>query len=537
MSEIFINIELPKSWSWAKSKEIGIVINGDRGKNYPSRQHYIKSGIPFLSAGNLDEGKIDKSSLNYISLEKYNELNNGKLQSGDIIYCLRGTLGKCAAYDLEGNAAIASSLAILRPSELINKKYLLYFLQGPFGIKLIKHFDNGTAQPNLSGESFSNYDFPIAPFPEQLCIVSKIEELLSSLDKGIESIKTAEQQLEIYRQAVLGKAFEGAFTANWRKLNPNENAIAEFETIKAEREELYTKKIEEWILACEESTVKNTKKPSKPKKPYAGASITDEEKADLEVIDKSWALIRFIDLIKYEEDAIKRGPFGSAIKKSFFVPSGYKVYEQQHAISDDANLGKYYISEEKYLELIGFSVKPGDYILSCSGTIGRISKLPENCEPGLINQALMKIRLDEELISSKYFLYLFRSEVFQRRILKGNRGTGMQNLAGIDEIKELIIALPPKAEQEAIVLDIESRLSVCDKIEESITHSLLQSEALRQSILKKAFEGKLVAQDPNDEPAAVLLERIKAEREKNKPVKKVKENKVKQTKSKKTVTA
>jgi type I restriction enzyme S subunit len=104
---------------------------------------------------------------------------------------------------------------------------------------------------------------------------------------------------------------------------------------------------------------------------------------------------------------------------------------------------------------------------------------------------------------------LFRSEVFQRRILKGNRGTGMQNLAGIDEIKELIIALPPKAEQEAIVLDIESRLSVCDKIEESITHSLLQAEALRQSILKKAFEGKLVAQDPNDEPSSVLLEGLR----------------------------
>jgi type I restriction enzyme S subunit len=146
----------------------------------------------------------------------------------------------------------------------------------------------------------------------------------------------------------------------------------------------------------------------------------------------------------------------------------------------------------------------------------------------------MKIRLDEELMSSKYFLYLFRSEVFQRRILMGSRGTGMQNLAGIDEIKALIIALPPKAEQDAIVQDIESRLSVCDKIEESITTSLKQAEALRQSILKKAFEGKLAEQDPNDEPASVLLERIKAEREKNKPIKKVKEKKVKQAKATKT---
>jgi type I restriction enzyme S subunit len=424
----------------------------------------------------------------------------------------------------------SSAMKILVPTHSeVNMKFTFYFME-----TLRMNVDTHKRYWISVG---AKQNIPLPPLAEQHRIVAKIEELFSSLDKGIESISIAEQQLEIYRQAVLGKAFEGAFTANWRKLNQNENANTEFENIKAERKELYTKKIEVWTLASEEATVKNTKKPSKPKKPYAGASIADEEKAELEIIDKSWALIRFIDLIKYEEDAIKRGPFGSAIKKSFFVPKGYKVYEQQHAISDDATLGKYYISEEKYQELIGFSVKPGDYILSCSGTIGRISKLPENCEPGLINQALMKIRLDEELISSKYFLYLFRSEVFQRRILKGNRGTGMQNLAGIDEIKELIIALPPKAEQEAIVLDIESRLSVCDKIEESITHSLLQAEALRQSILKKAFEGKLVTQDPNDEPASVLLERIKAEKEKNKPVKKVKEKKVKRTKSKKTVNA
>lgn len=409
--------------------------------------------------------------------------------------------------------------------DFVSFAYLRYILTSPQVYSYHKQFGKGGVQINLGKDDILNAIIPFCPLPEQHRIVAKIEELFSSLDKGIESLKTAQQQLEIYRQAVLGKAFEGAFTANWRKEHPNADANEEFEIIKAVREELYTKKIEEWTLVCEQAKVKDDKKPIKPKKPYAGDLITEEERVNFDVIDKSWALIRFIDLIKYEEDAIKRGPFGSAIKKSFFVPSGYKVYEQQNAISDDATLGKYYINEEKYQELIGFSIKPGDHIVSCSGTIGRITKLPDNCKPGVINQALMKIRLDEELMTSKYFLYLFRSEVFQRRILTGSRGTGMQNLAGIDEIKALVIALPPKTEQEAIVQDIESRLSVCDKIEESITTSLQQAEALRQSILKKAFDGKLVAQDPNDEPASVLLERIRAEKEKSKPVKKVKENK------------
>lgn len=514
--------EIPNNWVKCQIKEVGNIQTGTTPPKI--NPDFYSNDYPFYKPTDLEAG------INVIeSTDGLSELGIKEAryvpENTTLVTCIGATIGKTGF--IRKGGGFNQQINSITPFDIICPKYV-YFqaISHTFQSQIIKNA-SATTLPILNKGRFEILEMALAPVLEQHRIVAKIEELFSSLDKGIESIKAAEQQLEIYRQAVLGKAFEGAFTASWRKLNPSENANTEFENIKVEREELYTKKIEEWILACEEATVKNTKKPSKPKKPYAGASITDEEKVELEIIDKSWALMRFIDLIKYEEDAIKRGPFGSAIKKSFFVPSGYKVYEQQHAISDDGTLGKYYISEEKYQELIGFSVKPGDYILSCSGTIGRISKLPENCEPGLINQALMKIRLDEKLISSKYFLYLFRSEVFQRRILKGNRGTGMQNLAGIDEIKELIIALPPKAEQEAIVLDIESRLSVCDKIEENITHSLLQAEALRQSILEKAFEGKLVAQDPNDEPALVLLESIKAEKEKNKPVKKVKEKKVK----------
>jgi len=497
---------------------------------------YLPSGIAFISVKDINDDKVDFSKCKYISKEQHKELiQRCHPEKNDLLVTKSGTIGRMAIVPEKPEFSLFVSVALLKNKKhFITSKFLKFCLENFFNSISIDQDIKGGLLKNFHLEDIRITIVPIVSLTEQHRIVAKIEELFSSLDKGIESLKTAEQQLEIYRQAVLGKAFEGAFTTNWRKEHSNANANKEFETIKEIREEFYTQKIEEWTLACEQAKVKSTKKPAKPKKPYAGEPISEEEKANFDVIDKSWALVRFIDLIKYEEDAIKRGPFGSAIKKSFFVPSGYKVYEQQNAISDDATLGKYYINEEKYQELIGFSIKPGDYIVSCSGTIGRISKLPENCEQGVINQALMKIRLDEELMSSKYFLYLFRSEVFQRRILTGSRGTGMQNLAGIDEIKALIIALPPKAEQEAIVQDIESRLSVCDKIEESITTSLQQAEALRQSILKKAFEGKLVEQDPNDEPASVLLERIKAEREKNKPLKKVKDKKVKQAKETKT---
>ena len=198
------------------------------------------------------------------------------------------------------------------------------------------------------------------------------------------------------------------------------------------------------------------------------------------------------DLV-YGKDGLRRGPFGSAIKKAFFVPDGFKVYEQGNAINDDPYRGHYYITQEKYEELKNFHIKPHDLLVSCSGvTLGRIVELPENAKPGVINQALLRIRLNHEIIATRYFIDYFRSEMFQRKIFDKSQGSAMPNLVGITEFREITLNVPVSIDDQlAIVDEIENRLSVCDNIEKTVDTALQQAVAMRQSILKQAFEGKL----------------------------------------------
>lgn len=222
---------------------------------------------------------------------------------------------------------------------------------------------------------------------------------------------------------------------------------------------------------------------------------------------------------------MKRGPFGSAIKKEFFVPKGYKVYEQQNAIYDDPKLGRYFIDKKKYEELKGFAVKSGDFLISCSGTIGRITRLPNDVEPGVINQALLKITLNEEVIDPNYFLYLVRSLGFQNKLLDDAKGVAIKNVAGMKDIKAIPVPLFDLKTQKKIVQKIDSLFTEIDAGVEELKKTKEKLELYKQSVLNAAIRGKLVPQDPKDEPASMLLERIRTEKEKL-----IKEGKIKKEK-------
>jgi len=175
---------VPLGWTWVKFGVIAEFINGDRSKNYPNRSEYVDNGVPWINTGHIEpDGRLTTQDMNFISREKFDSLNSGKIQKGDLIYCLRGaTFGKTAFVEPYEEGAIASSLMIVRPYIASLNKYIFHYLVGPFGKKQLFRFDNGSAQPNLSAGNVMLYACPLPPLAEQHRIVTKVEELIALCD-------------------------------------------------------------------------------------------------------------------------------------------------------------------------------------------------------------------------------------------------------------------------------------------------------------------------------------------------------------------
>lgn len=184
------------SWETVELHEVSTFINGDRGKNYPSKGSFKSSGIPFINAGNILENELDHSSFNFITQEQFDRLSSGKVQENDIIFCLRGSLGKCARIKKNIQGAIASSLVIIRASAACDVSYLHFYLKSFLCKKEIEKFENGASQPNLSATDLKNFQIPLPPLPIQKKIAAVLEKADELRRKREEQIKRLDDLLQ-----------------------------------------------------------------------------------------------------------------------------------------------------------------------------------------------------------------------------------------------------------------------------------------------------------------------------------------------------
>lgn len=187
-----------------------------------------------------------------------------------------------------------------------------------------------------------------------------------------------------------------------------------------------------------------------------------------------------------ENKGLVRGPFGGALKKDSFVRTGFKVYEQRNAIYANTEIGKYYIDRDKFNELQRFTVKPKDFIVSCSGTIGKIYQIPVNAPEGIINQALLKITLSKNT-DERFFYQIFNSKEFQESITDSTQGGAMKNLIGMSEFKKSIMLMPPKTEQTAIA----TILADMDAEIQALQQRLEKTRDIKQGMMQQLLTGKV----------------------------------------------
>ena len=202
------------------------------------------------------------------------------------------------------------------------------------------------------------------------------------------------------------------------------------------------------------------------------------------IYDGEYELKTLPEMVNEDKNAIKRGPFGGALKKDDFVENGYLVYEQRHAIHNDFDYAKYYITQKKYDDMIGFKVVPGDLIISCSGvTLGRIAEVPKGAKEGIINQALLKLSLNQQIMLNTFFINQFRGEEIQEILFGFSRGSGIPNMPSMSEVKSVKFICPPLELQKEYCDFVQQ----VDKSREEVKKSLEKTQQLYDSLMQEYF--------------------------------------------------
>ena len=427
--------EIPNSWKWVRLYEILDVRDGTH-----DTPKYVINGIPLVTSKNLINNTIDFETAKLISIEDARNINiRSAVDTGDILFAMIGTIGNPVLVKKDREFCI-KNMALFKviDCKLFDMLYLFWYLQKEQDT--MKKKASGGVQSFVSLKYLRNYLLPLPPLAEQKRIVAKIEKLLPYVERYEKAYNELQQLNKRFpvdlQKSVLQLAIQGRLVSQC----PEEgNAEELYNQIQAEK--------------------KNLIKAGKIKKEKPLPAITDDEKPF--EIPNSWKWVRLGDLGFY-----KKGPFGSALTKSMFVPKGngaIKVYEQKNAIKKDVKLGKYYIKREYFEEKMkGFELFAGDIIVSCAGTIGETYVMPDNFERGIINQALMKIKLFEPTYVS-YFLMYF-DFILKKNAKMNSKGSAIKNIPPFEILKKYLVPLPPLAEQKRIVAKLEEILPLCDKL-------------------------------------------------------------------------
>lgn len=408
--------------------------------------------------------------------------------------------------------AIGRDVYAFEPSPELHSKFIFWAIKE--GVNEIVLKAQGDI-PGLSKAHILEHAIRLPPLNEQLRIVEKIEAMFDEIDKGVESLQTARTTLDLYRQSLLKSAFEGRLTADWRAKNADnlEDPETLLARIQSERDARYKAALDAWqdALAKWRADGEKGKKPAKPKRlaDVKPQHIPEEACPDF---PNDWGTTRFGNLNLTVSD----GPFGSNLKTSDYTDTGIRVIRLENiGYGEFIEEKRSFISEEKYETIKKHSVYPGTIVVSSFVTDAVRSCIVPKSIPLAINKAdCFAAVLEGHRTDTNFAAFFLQSPEVFNQVEDLVHGVGRPRI-NTTQLKELHFPICSPAEQAEIVQVLDARLDAAARLEAEIDDALTRADALRQSILKKAFSGHLVPQDPDDEPASTLLTRIKADRAKS----------------------
>ena len=485
--------ELPVGWEWVTLATIGEIVGGGTPTS-DNPQYWSTEGIKWLTPADLNgfKGKYISSGARDITAAGLASSSAKLMPKGTVLFSSRAPIGYVAISnaELSTNQGFKSCVPYIKESA----EYIYYFLLS--AAKKIDEMASGTTFKEVSGAIVSKVLLPLPPLNEQLKIVEVTDDLMVLCDQLEQQSLTglnAHQQLVETLLATLNNSQNAEELAeNWARISQHFDTLFTTEaSIDALKQTILQLAVmgklvpqdpndepaSELLKHIEQEKAQLVKE-GKIKKQKLLPPVSDEEKTfELPV---GWVWCQFDHIAKNEANALKAGPFGSALKKSMYVPAGYKIYGQEQVISGDENLGDYYVDREKYESLISCKVQPGDMLISLVGTIGKVLVLSNKCQEGIINPRLVKISLYKDVCRS-YIQVVLASKLIQDELFQESHGSTMHVL-NLGLLKKLIFPLPPISEQFRII----DKINVLDLLCEHLK-SRLQSAQQTQLHLADAL--------------------------------------------------
>ena len=420
----------PENWNLLRMKDCSYM-KGRIGWQGLTADEFIEEGPYLITGTDFDNGRVCWDRSYHISEKRYDEDHAIQVREGDLLVTKDGTIGKLAYIDsMPGRASLNSHLLLIRP---LRGKYINRFLYWVLGSSVFQGYyelvSSGSTMDSISQEKIGNFHFFAPSIIEQEAIADYLDKHCAKLDSIISDLELQIETLQKYRKSLILKTV---------------------------------------IHGIDNTSLKESR---------------IEWARD---IPENWSTLRMQDIADY-----KKGPFGSAVTVDMFIEKDdntFKVYEQKNAINADHELGWYYLSYEDYRGLKDFAVVPGDVIVSCAGTIGKCYILPEGIEPGIINQALMRVRIHEGF-SKQYFLYVF-DVALEYMNEKYSNGSAIKNIPPFSVLKKQEIPVPPYDEQLKIVQYLDRTCEKLDAIQSMKEQQLKVAKEEKTALIFEYVTGK-----------------------------------------------